>query len=471
MAPDGWENVATDIAHRKATLGIPATILPVSSLGTWPDAEDIRDAIRELHDQSPVTHVWLLGDEWLIPPFLGLQQTIHDYGYSLYDDRDFAPDWVVGRLPMNNPTSALAWLQQQEQHQQQSNLMPPQALVSASTLHFDDWQGQQVADSLQTYGLSTLLLQQSTGTNNGDRILTALADGLQWLVYFGHGDAVGFNSLQPGIQADDIVQMTLPVPTVVSSAACNVADFTLPNGLSMGEAFVTSGGVAFVGCTGPCHYDYSDTMAKHLLFSYLQHPHFTIGEAFLKAQHQLIRSFPDNYLQLTELTLQQFILLGDPTALPPVAPSAQLSHDSSATTYHWSWPQGEWVHIGFQLGDQQVGYHTDAGSFSLDRQDLQQPTEVTIMGRHIPLTTFLLPPSTDHPVFSPNPVHAGSRSTWGGNSEFTYRITNVLGQIWHGASHDGTIRWIDLPTGIYMYEVVEPGNNRSYQGQVVVTEP
>lgn len=469
MTPDGWEEVAATVTQRKAALGIPATILPLSAVGSWPDAEDIRDAIRQQHAQSPVSHVWLLGDEWLIPPFLGLQQTIHDFGYSLADDSDYLPDWVVGRLPMKTPADALAWLRKQQQFQQQ-HLAPPQAMVSASSLHYDDVQGRQVADSLLSYGLHTTLLQQSAGTNNGDRILTTLEEGLQWLVYFGHGDAVGFNSLQPGIQADDIGQMTLPVPTMVTSAACDVANFTLPNGNSMGEAFVAGGGVAFVGCTGPCHYDYSDTMAKHLLFAYLQHPQMTIGDAFLAAQQQLIRSFPDNYLQLTELTLQQFVLLGDPTALPPVAPSTSLILDSSATAYHWLWPAGEWTHIGLQHGDQQIGYYSDAGSFSLDRQTLHTATTVAFMGRHIPFAAFQLPPSTGNPVLSPNPVLAGNSTSWSGGRVFTYRITNVMGQVWHGQSSDGTIKWLNQPAGVYMYEVTG-SDNRCYQGKVVVLRP
>lgn len=401
VTTDDFQQTAQAIRANKLAEGISTKLLYTSAISAFPGSEDIQEAIRIRHRTFPFDHILLLGDAQHIPPFSGISGTWHDHGYSLADDNDLLPDFAVGRLAFTNDEAALDWWEQQ-QAARQTGYHGGSAIVSVSALHFDDRQGQQISDTLIDRGLTVQQHRQVNQTNDGAAILQALKSGVGWAIYYGHGDAVGWNSLQPGISIASLTKESLSLPTMVLSAACDNANFVQPNGPSLGEQFLAAGAMGFIGCTGQCLYDYSDTVTKYTLFRYLEKPYRTIGEALQLAKYDMYAAFNPKSPNFTTLTLQHFILLGDPTARPPInqmmAPDFYQTDQSicmASSALFWRWQRDDRLLTS--------GYH-EAGS---DCQTIAAAANtLSLSGRHIIPTLVPFSPSDGH-VY-PNPLQAGT---------------------------------------------------------------
>lgn len=401
VTTDDFQETAKAIRASKLTEGIATNLLLTSAISAFPGPEDIQEAIRVNHQSFPFDHILLLGDAQHIPPFSGIAGTWHDHGYSLADDNDELPDFAIGRLAFANDEVALEWWEQQ-QSARQMGYDGGSAIVSVSALHYDDRQGQQISDTLIDRGLAVQQFRQTNQTNDGAAILQALESGIGWAIYYGHGDAVGWNSLQPGISIASLNKQSLPLPTMIVSAACDNANFVYPNGPSLGEQFLAAGAMGFIGCTGQCLYNYSDTVTKYTLFRYLEKPYRTIGEALQLAKHDMYAAFNPISANFTALTLQHFVLLGDPTARPPLYQMAKPAYnkvDQSlcllSPDIFWRWQDKDrLLTTGYQpVGSDCLPIPAAANTLSLS-------------GRHIIPTE--LPFSAANGQTYPNPLQAGT---------------------------------------------------------------
>lgn len=410
------------IQQHKRMYGMATEILWAETVNGFPSPEELQAALRDRQYHFAFDHLLLLGDGQHIPPFSGIQGTIHDHGYSLADDTDYLPDWSVGRLSFPDDQAAFSWWQRQVE-KRQSLYHGGTALVSVSALNRDDAEGLQITDSLIHRGLSVDLYRQTQQTHDGQAIMAALEKGTAWAIYYGHGDAVGWNSLQPGISSATLAQAALALPTLVLSAACDNANYAYPHGAALGEQFLAAGAMGFVGCTGQCLYDYSDTVTKYTLYRYLEAPHRTIGEALKLAKLDAYSAFHKQSETFTELTLQHFVLLGDPTARPPVAPLQRADYTTHGAKVCVPNPSIFWrLHSDtVQLAQ---GYAV-SGNTCLTPADSANRLSVT--GRQIapaqwPLGTI---PTAERAY--PNPVAAGGTITWpqtGASARFFWIATD-----------------------------------------------
>jgi len=189
---------------------------------------------------------------------------------------------------------------------------------------------------------------------------------------------------------------------MILSAACDNANFAYTHGPSLGEEMVRAGAMGFVGCTGQCLYDYSDTVTKYTLFRYLEKPYRTIGQALQKAKYDAYDAFHQQSATFTELTLQHFVLLGDPTAMPPTQQLQQPSVTRldnqvclNEEQVFWHWREGETV--------------TSSG-FVWDDHCIDRPVRgstLAVMGRQVAPKDFDFAPSQPSITLYPNPIQVG----------------------------------------------------------------
>jgi hypothetical protein len=106
---------------------------------------------------------------------------------------------------------------------------------------------------------------------------------------------------------------------VVVSVACYTADLDNPS-ISLGEKWLSlgekRGAVSFIGATELTEFYYSDTVGKHTIFGYFNRTALTIGAALNYGKMEMYNCFQGGSGSLTEETMQQFLLLGDPTLMP-----------------------------------------------------------------------------------------------------------------------------------------------------------
>ena len=228
-------------------------------------------------------------------------------------------DVAVGRLPFNDPAELEQYLDELIAYEKGklTQLAPkPNVLISASTLHHDDDHGKYLDQWTKQKGYATETLLQSNNTNQRDDFLNDLENGSGWVTYFGHGSNVGWNSLTPGFSTADVADLTFTVPPVIFSAACASADPRLANNGSLAGQFMKKGALGFIGATEDCYYDYSDTLIKIAHKTALSQIDQSLGDILLTAEQGLHQYFPNNAYNLTHITLDHFLLLGDPTLIP-----------------------------------------------------------------------------------------------------------------------------------------------------------
>jgi hypothetical protein len=106
---------------------------------------------------------------------------------------------------------------------------------------------------------------------------------------------------------------------VVVSVACYTSDLDHPS-QSLGEKWLSlaedRGGISFIGATELTEFFYSDTLGKHSIFGYFNRSALTIGAALNYGKMQMYNSFQGGSGSITEETMQQFLLFGDPTLMP-----------------------------------------------------------------------------------------------------------------------------------------------------------
>lgn len=433
-----FSTTAQAIQQHKTTFGITTHILLSEEVNGFPSPEELQAAIRKRHIEESFDHLLILGDAQHIPPFSGIQGTWHDHGYSLLNDDDYLPDIAVGRLSFADDQAASMWWQHQVD-KRQSLYDGRTALVSVSALNRDDEEGLMLTDTLINRGLSVALYRQTQQTNDGQSILHQLESGTAWSIYYGHGDAVGWNSLQPGISVGALENLQLATPTMILSAACDNANFAYTQGPSLGEEMVRAGAMGFVGCTGQCLYDYSDTVTKYTLFRYLEKPYRTIGQALQEAKYDAYDAFHQQSATFTELTLQHFVLLGDPTAMPP---TTQLQKPSisridnqvclNEEQVFWRWREGEIC---------------SSSGFARDNHCFDQPVNgstLTVMGRQVAPGSFDFTPTQPSLTLYPNPIQAGQ--------PLQIQTTSPIEEA-HWVSTQGQL----LRTTVNAYQLIAPG--------------
>jgi hypothetical protein len=316
---------AKEFADWKMRKGIKTIILKTSDISMNPDADQIKTRIIQIHDTFNFDHLLFIGDVSLIPAFYGLDNSLNDHMYSTIEGDDFLADISIGRFPVFNDVDCRMELQKSMNYERYPDITSgndwfKKATVAASNSYLDNSHGINMVKYFRNAGFDTIDdLRAMIGTFRYDLLQKAFTNGRSWVFYIGHGIATSWSVLgNYSTGSLNYLNNNNMLPVVVS-IACLTADLDNPTDclgekwLSLGEK---RGAVSFIGATELNEFFYSDTLGKHTIFGYFNRSALTIGAALNYGKMQMYNSFQGGAGSLTEETMQQFLLLGDPTLMP-----------------------------------------------------------------------------------------------------------------------------------------------------------
>ncbi len=301
----------------KTHSGIPVQTIIYSQVAT--SAPTLRTYIRNICDTltPPPGYLLIVGDVDLIPTFYGVNNSLTDHPYSLLTDDDYLPDLSVGRIPSDSPEDCSVWVNRLLSYERDA--VPPRnfkGTVVSSASALDPQHGIFVSNLFRAAGMDTVDQLQEPESATVYNLMNGLNSGRQWVFYIGHGYSLGWSSVAPDFTVTSQDQITAEAAPVVISVACLNADLDYP-GQSFAEHWLTlhdnRGPVAFFGATEPTPFFYSDTLGIGALRAVFQQQCDRLGTAADLGRLATIQCFPQPPGGTTEETIQQFILLGDPS--------------------------------------------------------------------------------------------------------------------------------------------------------------
>ncbi|MDD5087427.1 MAG: C25 family cysteine peptidase [bacterium] len=328
----------------KRRSGLPVQTVIYSAVAS--DANSLRDYIRHLSDSLPALPEFALivGDVDVIPPFFGVSGSLTDHPYSLLDDEDYLPDMSLGRVPCADQDALSDWVQRVLNYERDAVTINPLGTVAASSQALDPQHGAYVTTLFQSNGMTVDRLQQPASSSLPN-LMNSLNAGGQWVFYIGHGNAQAWTSLQPHFTNSAVGELTSDRTPIVVSVACATADLDFP-GLSIAEYWLareaSHGPLAYFGATESTAFFRSDTIGIGALRAIFARGCERMGTACDLGRLECAQAFPQSPGGVTEETIQQFVLLGDPsmrvfTAPPPplvvLHPSTIHAADSNLTVY------------------------------------------------------------------------------------------------------------------------------------------
>ncbi len=317
---DGFIPVVETFVEWKRTIGIPVELLPLSTVGET--ASEVREYLQVIYDsqQHPPQAILLIGDVHLLPAFYGVEGSLTDHPYSTLAGDDYLPDVPIGRIPCRDVESCRRWVERTvayEQNPTTDDSWAESAVVLSSSEFHDPENGLIAAALLERAGFSYVTQLQQPETNALPFFIEPVSAGCSWLFYIGHGYAEGLSSISPAFTITELPELYAQWKSpFIISVACATADLDWP-GMSLGESWLSLpsdlGTVAYFGATENTAFFYSDTIGLGTMRGFLEHGLLTIGQAVNFGKLYMSAAFPENPGGRAEETMQQFILLGDPT--------------------------------------------------------------------------------------------------------------------------------------------------------------
>lgn len=328
IVPDSLADCIDTYARWKIKSGYKTDVILLSEIGTSGivTAADIKSKINALFQKpGSVQYIMLVGDVEQLPSHYTTSLTLNDHYYSTLTGNDYLPDVAIGRLPVSdnfdcnlliskltayqfNPYTGSGWFRK--------------AMVIAGQSNLDDFHGRHMRDKFLASGFTAVDdLRKANGMNTLQQVESGLNDGRSWVFYIGHGTSTAWSDVNPFF-SNDRVDSLLPnysLPVVVS-IGCSNADIDMVNGMSFGEKWINAGpgkgAVAFISATESSAFFWSDSLGKYTVINYLDRKALTIGDALNSGKNALYDAIPQAPGGITELTIQQHLLLGDPTLSP-----------------------------------------------------------------------------------------------------------------------------------------------------------
>jgi hypothetical protein len=324
---DEWRNF-------KTACGLPSEIINFSDVAT--DANSLRDHLQSRYENGtqPAEFLLLVGDVSVIPAFYGVGSSLTDHPYSLLSGTDFLPDIAVGRIPCASSAQLSQWLARALTYERDGNVQASDnAIVFSSSVALDPQHGTHVNSMFQSAGLNTTHLQQPQ-SGALPLLVNALSDNPLWTFYIGHGSATSWSSVAPHLTIEGIQQISPAHPSIVVSVACATSDFDEPQAC-MAEQWtmdlLNGGALCYVGATESTAFFYSDTIGLATLEAIFEQGYEHLGEALDYGKISCAQAFPQSSGGLTEETIQQFVLLGDPSLRPYTSTPTALQLELPAT--------------------------------------------------------------------------------------------------------------------------------------------
>ncbi len=316
IAVDNLLTQLQEFVDWKGEAGIHCHLVPASTLPS--SATDIREFVRTFSAELeyPLEFLLLVGDVDALPAFFGVGGSLTDHPYSLLTDEDYLPDLSVGRLPFNTAAQCSDWVDRLLQYERNGTVSNPlHATVFSSSSGLDPLHGAQLGDLFESLGIPVTRLQEPQ-TGSLSQLVNSLNSSPNWAFYIGHGHAQGWTSVHPAFGIAQVNSLDTLNQSVVIAVACATADLDFPTG-SLAESWVnrlsSTGPLTYFGATESTAFYYSDTLGMAALQSLMTIENLTVGEASDFGRMACAAAFPQPPGGLTEETIEQFVLLGDPS--------------------------------------------------------------------------------------------------------------------------------------------------------------
>lgn len=338
LTHDDFYEAILPFAAWKRKKGLQVEVKKTSDLDEILYSETIKAALQAAYDAGELDYVLLVGDHNFIPPDLGLNNSLTDHTYSLLAGEDYFPDVAIGRFSVKTAAECAVYVDKllaYEQLKEPANWYN-RATVIASDDFNDNNNGLQMVQVFEGSGFEKVDdLRQRINTNTAYNVNVGLNEGRSWVFFIGHGNAYGWLSVLPefGNNALAALQANNTLPTVVSIACAN-ADIDIAGDDCFAEKWMHiekgKGASNILAATEDVAFFWSDTLGKQTVISYLNRDAETFGEAVNHGKMKMYEAFPEHAGGITNATMEQFILLGEPTQMPWTAAPAPLTVEAPA---------------------------------------------------------------------------------------------------------------------------------------------
>lgn len=313
----------TNWKHRK---GFQTTLVTLDEISTNPTNTAIKEYIQNAYYtwDTPPEYVILVGDYNLVPWWNGVNNSKTDHNYSTLEGDDFLPDVVMARFSVETIAECDTLVRKLVDYERNPYLTETgwfdAGMVTASDDGVDPENGLKVRQILINAGFDVVDLFQQPMSNQLGNVTSALNSGRSWAFYIGHGNATSWLSIDPFFSNFDINTMIngQKLPAVVSIACAN-ADLDYSGGDCFGETWMTTaanrGACNFLGFTENCVFFYTDTLGLGIMRSHFEQDVSYFGNNVDYGRVYMYQAFPEGSGGYCERTMQQAMLLGDPTQL------------------------------------------------------------------------------------------------------------------------------------------------------------
>jgi len=309
-----FDETLSEWRNFKSMCGIPSEIIHYSSVATSPAS--LRDYLQGRREQAttPPEFLFIVGDFNIVPAFFGVSASLTDHPYSCLSGSDYLPDLSVGRLPVQSNNELSDWIERALNYERESLVPGTNATVFSSAVALDPQHGEEVHTLFDNAGLSATALQQPQSGALPLLVNSLNADPL-WTFYIGHGTVDRWSSVAPHLTTANMSGIQNARAGVVVAVACATADFDEAEP-SFGESWnihQMQGALCYIGATESTAFFYSDTIGLAALTAAFNQEFDFVGQALDYGKLRCAESFPQPPGGLTEETMQQFVLLGDPS--------------------------------------------------------------------------------------------------------------------------------------------------------------
>lgn len=325
----------------KRTCGVLTEVVIFSEVAS--NSQTLRAYLQSRYEnaETPPEFLFIVGDYEDVPAFYGVGSSLTDHPYSCLSGEDYLPDIAVGRLPVTTFSQLSNWLTRALLYERDGEVSPlGSATVFSSSVALDPQHGQQVNSIFQNAGLATTALQQPQ-TGALPLLINSLNNQPLWTFYIGHGNAHAWSSVAPQMTETALQQLQNNRQGIVVSVACATADFDEGSNCIAEDwnlGVLSGGALCYIGATESTAFFYSDTIGLATLEAVFDLDYASIGKALDYGKLRCAQSFPQAPGGLTEETIQQFVLFGDPSLRPftgtPIAADLQIPETLPVGTTH-----------------------------------------------------------------------------------------------------------------------------------------
>ena len=313
-------------ANWKHQKGFQTTVVSLDEIGANPSAIDIKAFINSAYYNwdTPPEYVILVGDYYLVPWWTGLDGSKTDHIYSTLEGNDYIADVVMARFSVETAQECNTLISKLVDYELNPYIVETgwydAGMVVASNEGVDPENGLKVRRMLLNANFSIVDLFQQPVSNYAENLVNALNDGRSWAFYIGHGNSTAWSSTNPYFTNTHVNSLTngRKLPAIVS-IACSNANLDYSGGDCFAETWMTTasdrGAANVMAFTENCVFFFSDTLGLGIMRSHFEQGMPYFGNNVDYGRLYMFQSFPEGPGGTCERTMQQAMLLGDPTQL------------------------------------------------------------------------------------------------------------------------------------------------------------